>query len=354
MASLEFGLFFQLPQADGQDVPSRYRDTIAQIVEADRIGWDAAWLAEMHFVREFSVLPSPLVAMAAAAVQTEQIRLGTGVALLPLVDPIRAAEDAATLDIISGGRLEYGVGRGAIGEHFAGFNVSMSDRAERFDEALTIIQQAWSDEPINFSGKHFSYTNVQVVPKPVQRPGPPLRMAANSDESFDRATREGWRVFASPITAFHEDLDRRYAGYWQGRTEREGKQPIDTDAGLLLPMHVAETSEQARDEARESLLSYIEVVTNTGLRSLLARGGDPNNLPPLMERNRSLSYDGLIEEMCAIGSVEEVTEKLSALRDRYGVGHFLTWCNAGGIIPHEQVVRSMRLFMAEVAPALRG
>ena len=174
MASLEFGLFFQLPQADGQDVPSRYRDTIAQIVEADRIGWDAAWLAEMHFVREFSVLPSPMVAMAAAAAQTEHIRLGTGVALLPLVDPIRAAEDAATVDIISNGRLEYGVGRGAIGEHFAGFNVNMSDRAARFDEALAIIQQAWSDDPVNFKGEHFRYTNVQVVPKPIQRPGPPL------------------------------------------------------------------------------------------------------------------------------------------------------------------------------------
>ena len=354
MASPEFGLFFQLPQADGQDVPSRYRDTIAQIVEADQIGWDAAWLAEMHFVREFSVLPSPMVAMAAAAAQTERIRLGTGVALLPLVDPIRAAEDAATLDIISNGRLEYGVGRGAIGEHFAGFNVRMSDRAMRFDEALTVIQQAWSDAPVNFEGEHFRYTDVQVVPKPIQRPGPPLRMAANSDESFERATREGWRVFAPPITAFLEDLDRRYAGYWQGRTEREGARPVDTDAGLLLPVHVAETSEQAREEARESLTSYIQVVTNTGMRSLLARGGDPNNLPPLMERNMTLSYEDLLDEMCAIGNVDEVTAKLAALRDRYGVGHFLTWCNAGGVIPHDQVVRSMRLFMDQVAPALRS
>ncbi len=354
MASLEFGLFFQLPQADGQDVPTRYRDTIAQIVEADRIGWDAAWLAEMHFVREFSVLPSPMVAMAAAAAQTERIRLGTGVALLPLVDPIRAAEDAATLDIISAGRLEYGVGRGAIGEHFSGFNVRMSDRAERFDEALTVIRQAWSDDPVNFSGNHFSYSNVQVVPKPIQRPGPPLRMAANSDESFERAMRESWRVFASPITAFHEDLDHRYAGYWQGRTEREGARPLASDAGLLLPVHVAETPEQAREEARESLMSYIQVVTETGLRSLRARGGDPNNLPPLMERNSTLSYEGLLDEMCAIGSVDEVTAKLAALRDRYQVGHFLTWCNAGGVIPHDQVVRSMRLFMAEVAPALRA
>ena len=353
-APLEFGLFFQLPQADGQDVPSRYRDTIAQIVEADRLGFDLAWLAEMHFVREFSVLPSPLVVAAAAAAQTTRIRLGTGVALIPLVQPIRAAEDAATLDIISGGRLEYGIGRGSIAEHFNGFGVPIGERAARFDEAIEVILQAWSDEPVNFHGRFFDYDNVKVVPKPVQRPRPPIRLAANSDESFERAIAEGWPVFASPITAFHEDLDRRYAKYWEERTEREGKRPPATDVGLALPVHVAETSEQARDEARASVASYMNVIASTGLRTLRSRGGDPNNLPPLMQRNRPSNLERLLDEVCVIGSVKEVTEKLAALRERYGVGHFLTWCNTGGMIPHDQVVRSMTLIMERVAPALRS
>ena len=341
----EFGLFFQLPQADGQDVPQRYRDTIAQIVHADRIGFDAAWLAEMHFVREFSVLPSPMVAMAAAAAQTESIRLGTGVALLPLVDPIRAAEDAATLDIISNGRLEYGIGRGAISEHFAGFNVNMSDRAARFDEALSVIQQAWSDDPVNFEGEHFNYRDVQVVPKPVQRPGPPLRMAANSDESFIRAANEDWRVFASPITAFEEDLDNRFTAYHGARPHASA-----TDAGLLLPVYVHESSETAKEEARESLLSYFKVVTDTGIRGWLRRGGNLDDMPPLLKRNREASYDDIVDTMCAIGNPDEVTAKLTGLGATYGVGHFLTWCNAGGVIPHDQVTRSMSLFMKECAP----
>ena len=353
-APLEFGLFFQLPQADGQDVPSRYRDTIAQIVEADRLGFDLAWLAEMHFVREFSVLPSPLVLAAAAAAQTTRIRLGTGVALIPLVQPIRAAEDAATLDIVSGGRLEYGIGRGSIAEHFNGFGVPIGERAARFDEAIEVMLQAWSDEPVNFHGRFFDYDNVKVVPKPVQRPHPPIRLAANSDESFERAIAEGWPVFASPITAFHEDLDRRYAQYWEARTEREGARPPATDVGLALPVHVAETSEQARDEARASVASYMNVIASTGLRTLASRGGDPNNLPPLMQRNRPSNLEQLLDEVCVIGSVKEVTEKLAALRDRYGVGHFLTWCNTGGLIPHDQVVHSMTLIMERVAPALRG
>ena len=354
-APLEFGLFFQLPQADGQDVPSRYRDTIAQIVEADRLGFDLAWLAEMHFVREFSVLPSPLVVAAAAAAQTRRIRLGTGVALIPLVQPIRG-----------------GGGRGDAGHHLrraarirhrprprspstsTASAWPIGERAARFDEAIEVILQAWSDEPVNFHGRFFDYDNVNVVPKPVQRPRPPIRLAANSDESFERAIAEGWPVFASPITAFHEDLDRRYAQYWEGRTEREGKRPPAKEVGLALPVHVAETSEQARDEARASVASYMNVIASTGLRTLVSRGGDPNNLPPLMQRNRPSNLERLLDEVCVIGSVKEVTEKLAALRERYGVGHFLTWCNTGGMIPHDQVVRSMTLIMERVAPALRS
>ena len=341
----EFGLFFQLPQADGQDVPSRYRDTIAQVVHGDRIGWNAAWLAEMHFVREFSVLPSPIVTMAAAAAQTERITLGTGVTLVPLLDPIRAAEDAATLDIISNGRLEFGVGRGSIGEHFAGFNVDIADRGARFDEAIAVIQQAWRPEPLNFQGRHFQYRDVQVVPKPIQQPGPPLRLAANSDESFVRACAEQWRVFASPITAFSDDLDRRFRMYHEARPEAPA-----SDAGLLLPVHVHESSEVAKEQARTSLMNYLKVVTDTGIRSWTRAGRSRDDLPPLLARNRSLSYDEAVDQLCAIGNPDEVTAKLNALAERYGTGHFLTWCNAGGIIPHDQVTRSMSLFMQECAP----
>ena len=341
----EFGLFFQLPQAAGQDVPQRYRDTLAQVAHADRIGWDYAWLAEMHFVREFSVLPSPMLTMAAAAAQTERIRLGTGVSLLPLTDPIRTAEDAATLDIISNGRLEFGVGRGSIAEHFNGFNVPVAERAARFEEALTVIQQAWLDEPANFAGQHYRYENVQVVPKPIQRPGPPLRMAANSDESFDRAARADWRVFASPITAFHHDLDQRFARYHQARPNAPA-----TDAGLLLPVHVHEDSQTARDQAEASLTSYLKVVTDTGIRSLQRQRGAVGELPPLLARNRHSSYAEVLDLMCAVGNPDEVTAKLLSLRDRWGVGHFITWCNAGGLIPHADVTRSMSLFAQECAP----
>ena len=97
-------------------------------------------------------------------------------------------------------------------------------------------------------------------------------------------------------------------------------------------------------------MSYMKVVSDTGMRGWVRRGGDPNDPPPLLARNRDASYEEVIETMCAIGNPDEVTAKLSSLGARYGVGHFLTWCNAGGIVPHERVTRSMSLFMQECAP----
>ena len=347
---VEFGLFFQLPQAAGQSAAERYSDTIEQVVEADRLGFDLAWLAEMHFLREYSVMPSPMVVMAAAAARTSRIRLGTGVVLVPLHNPLRAAEEAATLDIVSGGRLEYGIGRGTINAHFDGLGIPVRERAERFDEGIDVILRAWRDEPVSFHGRFWDINGVDVVPKPVQKPHPPLCLAANSDESFARAIAERWRVFASPITAFLDDLDRRFAEYHRARTEAEGAEPPLADVGLLLPVYVSEDGGRARDEAEESIMSYLRVVAQTGISAIAARGGDVDDLPPLLHRYRHCTYDEALRDICAVGSPDEVAEKLTAWSGRFHAGHFLTWFNCGGLIPHERVLGSMRLFAEQVAP----
>src|SRR5919108_2397524 len=152
---MQFGLFYQLPCALGQNEMTRYHDTIEQIVYADELGFDIAWLAELHFYRPFSILSSPLILAAALAQRTTRIRLGTAVVLLPLQHPLRLAEDAATVDLLSQGRLEVGVGRGAIAIHFQGFNVPQDESRERFEEALTLLEQAWTQETCAFAGKYF-------------------------------------------------------------------------------------------------------------------------------------------------------------------------------------------------------
>ena len=141
---MKFGFFFQLPCAPRQSDQERYGNTLAQIQHGDLLGFDTAWLAEPHFFPEFSVMSSPLIVAAAAAQHTQRIRLGIAVSLLPLNNPIRSAEDAATVDILSHGRLVFGVGRGTNPLHYGGFNVPMEESRDRFTEALEIVTQVLS------------------------------------------------------------------------------------------------------------------------------------------------------------------------------------------------------------------
>ena len=139
---MKFGLFYQLPCADSQSQGTRYQETIEQVIAADELGFDCAWLAELHFFKPFSVMSSPLIVATAIAQQTKKIRLGTAINLLPLYSPLRCAEDGATVDVLTNGRLDFGVGRGAIPLHFQGFNVPREESRERFEEALQIIEKA--------------------------------------------------------------------------------------------------------------------------------------------------------------------------------------------------------------------
>jgi alkanesulfonate monooxygenase SsuD/methylene tetrahydromethanopterin reductase-like flavin-dependent oxidoreductase (luciferase family) len=157
---MKFGFFFQLPCAPWQSERERYRDTLAQIEYGDRLGFDTAWLAELHFSPAFSVMSAPLIVAAAAAQRTQRIRLGMAVSLLPLSDPVRSAEEAATVDILSDGRLVFGVGRGTNALHYGGFNIPMSESRDRFSEALDIITQAWTAERVTYEGKYYRVKDV--------------------------------------------------------------------------------------------------------------------------------------------------------------------------------------------------
>ena len=208
---MKFGLFYRLPCATTQDAATRYRETIEQIVYAEELGFDTAWLAELHFNPRFSIMPAPLLVAAALAQRTSRIRLGTAVLLLPLQHPLRTAEEAAVVDLLSQGRVELGVGRGMIAIHFQGFNIPREESRERFEEALTIITRAWTHETVQFNGKYFQVPETAVVPKPVQKPHPPLRIAANSPETALFAGEHGYPVFiASPINT---------GGNWRNKSD---------------------------------------------------------------------------------------------------------------------------------------
>ena len=143
---MKFDIFYQLPEAANQITTERYRELIAEAAEADRLGFNTVWLAEVHFAPRFSVMPTPLILLAAIAERTTNLRLGMAVNLMPLHHPIRLAEEIATLDVLSGGRVEFGAGRGAFPLNYRGYGVEMADSRQLFEDGLAAIKTAWTEK----------------------------------------------------------------------------------------------------------------------------------------------------------------------------------------------------------------
>lgn len=349
---MKFGLFYQLPCAPEQQEATRYYETIEQIVYADELGFDTAWLAELHFNRPFSIMPSPLIVAAAAAQRTKRIRLGTAVALLSLQHPLRAAEDAATVDILSQGRLEFGVGRGTIALHFQGFNVSRDESRERFEEALTIIKQAWTQPTCTFDGKYFHVPETTIVPHPLQKPYPPLRIAANSPETATFAGEHGHAVFVAspihPLPTLPEHLETyRHAFRAAGHHDK-----IE-DIAILFPLYVADSEAQVRREVEASFMHYFRTVSRQAQMGERDHSASYAYLRDVRKRMNAMTWDEVNATMALYGSPDTCAQKLDAAHKICRMDQVICWFNPGGLVPHRQVLTSMRRFAEEVMPAYK-
>jgi alkanesulfonate monooxygenase SsuD/methylene tetrahydromethanopterin reductase-like flavin-dependent oxidoreductase (luciferase family) len=350
---MQCGLFYQLPCAPEQQAVTRYQETLEQIAYAEELGFDIAWLAELHFYRPFSILSSPLILAAALAQRTQRMRLGTAVALLPLQHPVRVAEDAATVDLLSQGRSELGVGRGAIAIHFQGFNVPVEESRARFEEALTILERAWTQETCAFAGQYWQVPDTPVVPRPLQHPHPPLRLAANSPETAAFAGAHGYPVFVAsvinPFPKLPEQIDiYRRAFHTAAHT---GKQ---ADVAAMFPVYVADSAAQVRHEVEASVMHYFRTVV-AQLR-LGERDPSPSYgyLREVRQRMEAITWEEAEATMALYGSPARCVEKLRDAHGRCRMDQVICWFNPGGLVPHRQVLASMRRFAEEVMPAVRG
>jgi alkanesulfonate monooxygenase SsuD/methylene tetrahydromethanopterin reductase-like flavin-dependent oxidoreductase (luciferase family) len=350
---MQFGLFYQLPCAPEQHEVTRYHETIEQIVYADELGFDIAWLAELHFYRPFSILASPLILATALAQRTSRIRLGTAVVLLPLQHPLRVAEDAATVDILSQGRLEVGVGRGAIAIHFQGFSVPFEESRERFEEALTVLERAWTLETCTFAGKYFQVQDTPVLPKPVQKPHPPLRIAANSPETAEFAGARGYPVFvASPINPFPK-LPEQIASYRRA-FRAAGHTGKSEDVAAAFPVYVADSAAQIRQEVEASFMYYFRTVSEQLRRGERDQAASYAYLREVRQRMEAMTWEEADATMALYGPPERCVQRLREAHAQCGMNQVIGWFNPGGRVPHRQVLASMRRFAEEVMPAVRG
>jgi alkanesulfonate monooxygenase SsuD/methylene tetrahydromethanopterin reductase-like flavin-dependent oxidoreductase (luciferase family) len=345
---MRFGFFDQLPCADGHSERQRYQDLLAQIELGEALGFDTVWLGELHFSRAFSILADPLMVLAAAAQRTTRIRLGTAVTLLPLHNPVKLLEEAAIADILSNGRLEFGVGRGTAPIHYAGYDIPQDESRERFEEALDFIRQAWTQSPFSFQGKFYRVPELTVVPRPVQAPHPPVRIAANSPDTFPLAASRRLPIFATPLVNPPDKLKEGLAVY--RATLPAG---LHGDTAMAFPVHVTASRAQARQECETSLLHFLRQagerlrpLGGAGIKSFEA-------FRQVLARIERVTYEDVDREMAVFGDPAYCVQRVQELRREYGMDEFICYFNQGGLMEHAMVRRSMTRFAQEVLPHCR-
>jgi alkanesulfonate monooxygenase SsuD/methylene tetrahydromethanopterin reductase-like flavin-dependent oxidoreductase (luciferase family) len=275
------------------------------------------------------------------------------VALLPLQHPLRLAEDAATVDILSQGRLELGVGRGAIAIHFRGFNVPTEESRERFEEALTVLERAWTQETCAFAGKYLQVPDTPVVPKPLQQPHPPLRLAANSPETAAFAGERGYPVFVASVINPFPKLTEQIDIY--RRTFRAAGHPRkQEDVAAMFPVYVADSAAQVRQEVEASFTHYFRTVVAQLRLGENAQAASYAYLSEVRRRLEAITWEDADATMALYGSPDLCVQKLREAHARCGMEQVICWFNPGGLVPHQQVLASMRRFAKEVMPAVHG
>jgi alkanesulfonate monooxygenase SsuD/methylene tetrahydromethanopterin reductase-like flavin-dependent oxidoreductase (luciferase family) len=348
---MRFGVFHQASAAEEQSHADRYAEMFDLIALADSLGFDVAWLAELHFGGAFSLLSSPLMAVPVIAARTRRIRIGTAVTLLPLHHPLACAEQGAIADILSGGRLEFGVGRGSIPSQFHGFRVPLAENRARFDEALEIIRLAWTEERFSYHGTFYDVEELAVVPKPLQRPHPPIRVAVHSAESFAHIGDLGLPIYSGTTTTPLPQL-REYMALYRERLAAAGHRWKPDQMALMLPVHLGATGPAARDAMRPGVHKYYK-----NLRTIFSQipesfGEHLPRLKIIEETVANLPFEKFCRDQGVFGDAAEVIDRLQAARDDFGLSQIICWFDQGSMLPRAEVERAMRQFAEQVMPKL--
>ncbi len=348
---MHFGIFVE-EMRRGVDQVTAFRDVFDLAERAEAWGLDCVWLGEIHFNPARSVISASLQVASSIATRTRRVHIGTAVTVIPLNHPLRIAEEIATLDHISGGRLEFGIGRSGVVRSYDAYGIAYGESQGRFREGLEIILQAWKGEPFSYDGQYYHVSNATVAPRPYQRPHPPIRMAANSDETFPGAAKMGLAIFVGLRAAEIPDLSARLASY--RNAWREADQPGAPSAYIRIPVYVAPTEKAAREEPRESLTSFFARQSELARAAVGRAGAGPaDRRQAQADRMASLTYDDILARKVAFGSPAGVIDRLTRLREELGVDGIIAELNPGGMIPLELERRSLELLTHEVMPAFK-
>jgi alkanesulfonate monooxygenase SsuD/methylene tetrahydromethanopterin reductase-like flavin-dependent oxidoreductase (luciferase family) len=346
---MEFGMFHQFPALPGRSVAQAFDEALEQIDAAERWGLDVMWLAELHCDPQRSVLSAPLSIASAIAARTRRIKIGIAVQVLPLCHPLRIAEEAATVDQLSRGRLIFGVGRSGLPRTYEDYGVSYGESRERFAEVLEIIERAWSQPSFSFAGKYHNFKDISIAPQPFQQPYPPIRIAAASPDTFPAIGERGLPIFVNARQGPFSELAPGIRAYREAYAA--AGHPGQGQVFLRVPTYVAPTWERALAEPKASLMHFYREQAER-LRDSLSRAGT-RAIEGRAERLRqleNLTYEEALEGQLLLGTPAMLTERLRQLQQELGLDGILAELNCGGLIPHEQVMTALQLLCEEVMP----
>lgn len=351
---MKFGMLHLFENPLGRTEKEIVDEQFDIMVRSEEYGFDSVWPAEHHF-SEYGYCASPAVSLAAVAARTKKIRLGTGVVVLPLNHPIRIAEDYAIIDLMAGGRVDLGLGRGYQPHEFEGYGVDQTRSRDMFREGVEIIQKAWTEERFTYEGEFYQAHDLSVRPKPLQKPHPPIWMASLSPETFDLCGRYGFNLMCAPVFGF--DVNRGAAQIEQYRQalRDHGRDPANFEVAGLTMTYVADTSEAALDDFADPVIWYYRTFTKY---IAPPPGQEAVRTYEMYTRARdflaSATWDAVVQGGAVVaGSPDQVVDRIGRITEACGITHYLCWTRIGGLA-HAKVMRSMELMASRVMPQLRG
>lgn len=332
---MEYGMFIRSQYRAGDDMVARFDEVVEQARLAEKLGF-ASLLKGSHYagypLQEFQQLPFLSRIMA----ECPSLRLVTGIVLLSLHKPLDIAEQLATIDIMSKGKLTFGAGLGYREVEFQGFGTTQSERVQRFEENLEAIVRLWTEDNVSMQGSHFTLDNVTTSTKPVQKPRPPIWIGANADAAVRRAATMADTWFINPHQRM-ETISRQMEIY--KRTLDEAGKPFPDELPLMRELFVAPTRKEAEELARPYLEAKYKVYHEWGQDKAM----------PKDDANLNLDFDDLARDRFLFGSPDEVTEQIVKFNKTLGANHFVLgihWVS----MPNNLVLDMMNIMAEQVFP----
>ena len=317
-----------------------YRQTLEQVKLAEEVNFDSAWIAEHHFLED-GFCPSSIVAASAMAPVTKRIKIGTCALLLPLHNAVRVAEDAAVVDNISNGRFILGVGMGYNREEFNGFGIPMNQRPSRMEEGINVIVKSWTENNFSYVGKRYRFSNLNVTPKPVQKPHIPIYIGAVEEPAIRRAGRLGYPLLINPIRTMQ--MIRDTINIYNYAAGKEGKNPNSTPHILIREVCIAENKKKEKEEGDRFLKSRYKFYSGLGVK-FIVRGKQITGLDDPL-------FDYFAEDRFIIGDPDDCIREVKRYRDELGI-NYITCLMALPTATHETISRCIELFGREVIPSI--